>query len=145
VGRVLKRWVLLLGLVATATVVLNLVGAPAPFLIGALLGGLLVAAFATAPDIPEVAGTFGQVMIGASVGTLVTVDLLGDLARHGWVIGLALVATLATSLAWGQVLRYQPGVSAVTASFASIAGGASGVVATPTHVGPHQPVVATKH
>ena len=139
----LKRWVLLLGLVATATATLYLVGAPAPFLIGALVGGLLVAAFATAPDIPEVAGTFGQVMIGASVGTLVTVDLLGDLARHGWVIGLALVGTLATSLAWGQVLRYQPGVSAVTASFASIAGGASGVVATARDVGADEPVVAT--
>lgn len=134
---------LLLGLVAAATAVLYLVGAPAPFLIGALLGGLLVAAFATAPDIPAAAGTFGQVMIGASVGTLVTVDLLGDLARHGWVIGFALVGTLATSLAWGQVLRYQPGVSAVTASFASIAGGASGVVATARDVGADEPVVAT--
>ena len=134
---------LLLGLVAAATAALYLVGAPAPFLIGALVGGLVVAAFATAPAIPESAGTFGQVMIGASVGTLVTVDLLEDLARHGWVIGLALVGTLATSLAWGQLLRYQPGVSAVTASFASIAGGASGVVATAREVGADEPVVAT--
>ena len=139
----LRRWALLVGLVAVATTALSLLDAPAPYLIGALVGGLLVAACSTAPAIPVSAGTFGQVMIGASVGTLVTVDLLEDLARHGWVIGLALVATLATSLAWGQVLRHQPGVSAVTASFASIAGGASGVVATARDVGADEPVVAT--
>jgi hypothetical protein len=143
VGRVQKRWALLVGLVAAATAVLSLLDAPAPYLIGALVGGLLVAAFSTAPAIPASAGTFGQVMIGASVGTLVTADLLEDLARHGLVIGLALAGTLLTSLAWGQVLRYQPGVSAVTASFASIAGGASGVVATARDVGADEPVVAT--
>ena len=139
----LKRWALLLGLVAVATAVLSLLGTPAPYLLGALVGGLLVALLSTAPKVPAAAGTFGQAMIGASVGTLVTADLLEDLARHGWVIAFALVGTLTTSLAWGQVLRYQPGVSAVTASFASIAGGASGVVATARDVGADEPVVAT--
>jgi len=140
---VLKRWTTLAALVAAATFLLSVVGAPAAYLLGALVGGLVVALLFTPPQIPPAAGTFGQAMIGASVGTLVTGDLLGDLAEHGWVVTFALVGTLATSLAWGQVLRYQPGVSAVTASFASIAGGASGVVATARDVGADEPVVAT--
>lgn len=134
---------LLAGSVAIATALLTLVGAPAAYLLGALVGGLFVALLFTGPRIPAGAGTVGQAVIGASVGTLVTADLLEELVRHGWVIAFALVGTLATSLAWGQVLRYQPGVSVVTASFASIAGGASGVVATARDVGADEPVVAT--
>lgn len=138
-----KRWVLLVGSVAVAIALLTLIGAPAAYLLGALVGGLFVALVFTGPRIPAHAGTVGQAVIGASVGTLVTADLLEELVRHGWVIAFALVGTLASSLAWGQVLRYQPGVSAVTASFASIAGGASGVVATARDVGADEPVVAT--
>ena len=139
----MKRWGLLVGCVAAATAVLSLVGAPAAYLLGALMGALVVALTLGGPAVPARAGTVGQAIIGASVGTLVTTDLLTTLARHGWVIGLALLFTMVSSLAWGQVLRYQPGVSAVTASFASIAGGASGVVATARDVGADEPVVAT--
>ncbi|RYU08861.1 AbrB family transcriptional regulator [Nocardioides iriomotensis] len=139
----MKRWSLLVACVAAATAVLSLVGAPAAYLLGALVGALVVALTVGGPQVPARAGTVGQAVIGASVGTLVTADLLTTLARHGWVIGLALLFTMVSSLAWGQVLRYQPGVSAVTASFASIAGGASGVVATARDVGADEPVVAT--
>lgn len=140
----MKRWTLLVVSVAVATTVLTLVGAPAAYLLGALIGGLVVSLTTKAPlEIPARAGTVGQAIIGASVGTLVSVQLLETLARHGWIIAFALLFTMVTSLAWGQVLRYQPGVTPVTASFASIAGGASGVVATAREVGADEPIVAT--
>lgn len=139
----MKRWTLLLGSVAVATTVLSLAGAPAAYLLGALVGGLVVALTGTGPALPRHSGTVGQAVIGASVGTLVSIGLLETLARHGVVIALALAFTMVSSLAWGQVLRYQPGVTPVTASFASIAGGASGVVATARDVGADEPIVAT--
>lgn len=139
----LKRWGGLVVLVAAATAVLDLVGAPAPFLLGALVATLVLALRSWAPEVPGPVGTFGQILIGISVGTLITADLFDIFAEHGGVVALALAGTLASSLAWGQVLRLQPGVSAVTASFASIAGGAAGVVATARDAGADQPVVAT--
>ena len=139
----IRRWLLLLGLAAVAVTVLAAVGAPAPALLGAMVGGLVVSLTSRAPEIPRQAGTVGQAVIGVSVGTLVSADLLDTLARHGGVIALALLATLLVSLAWGQILRLRPGVSATTATFASIAGGASGVVATARDVGADEPVVAT--
>ena len=139
----MRRWGLLAAAVAAATAVLTLVGAPAAFHLGALVRGRAVAQTVGGPPQPARAGTAGQAVIGASVGTLVSVDLLEELARHGVVIAAALVFTMVSSLAWGQVLRYQPGVSPVTASFAAIAGGASGVVATAREVGADEPVVAT--
>lgn len=137
------RWVVLLTLVAAATAALTLLGAPAPYLLGALVAGLLLALTSRAPRVPDPAVTAGQAVIGVSVGLLITPRLLGTFAENGVVLGAALVATLAISLAWGQVLRLQPGVSPVTASFASIAGGASGVVATAREAGADEPVVAT--
>ncbi|QNN54560.1 AbrB family transcriptional regulator [Nocardioides mesophilus] len=139
----LRRWLLLGVLVAASIGALTLAGAPAPYLLGALVGGLVTSMAAQAPDVPRSAGTLGQAVIGVSVGTLVTVELLDTFAEHGWVIALALAGTLLSSLAWGQVLRLQPGVTATTASFASIAGGASGVVATARDAGADEPVVAT--
>ncbi len=138
-----KRWLLLALLVAVSIGALTLLDAPAPYLLGALVGGLLASLCAQAPDLPARAGPLGQAVIGVSVGTLVSVELLDTLAEHGWAIALALAATLLSSLAWGQVLRLQPGVTATTASFASIAGGASGVVATAREAGADEPVVAT--
>ncbi len=139
----MKRWGILAASVAVATGVLIAVDAPAAFLLGALVGALVVALLAPGPAIPTYAGTVGQATIGASVGTLVSIELLDTLARHGWIIAFALVTTMVTSLAWGQVLRFQPGVTPVTASFSSIAGGASGVVATAREVGADEPIVAT--
>lgn len=139
----IRRWLLLLGLGGAAVTALAVVGAPAPALLGAMLGGLVVSLMSRAPEIPRQAGTVGQAVIGVSVGTLVSADLVDTLARHGWVIALALLGTLLVSLAWGQILRLRPGVSATTATFASIAGGASGVVATARDVGADEPVVAT--
>ncbi|MGA9748545.1 MAG: AbrB family transcriptional regulator [Nocardioides sp.] len=139
----MKRWGLLVVCVVVATTVLTAVEAPASYLLGSLVGALVVALVAPGPAIPAYGGTLGQAIIGTSVGTLVTVGLLGTLAEHGWVLAFALVTTMVTSLAWGQVLRFQPGVTPVTASFASIAGGASGVVATAREVGADEPIVAT--
>ena len=139
----MRRWALLVVAVAGATAVLSLAGAPAAYLLGALVGALVVALTLGGPDVPARSSTIGQAVIGASVGTLVSVDLLETLARHGWVISLALLFTMVSSLAWGQVLRFQPGVTAVTASFSSIAGGAAGVDATARDVGADEPIVAT--
>ena len=64
----MRRWGLLAAAVAAATAVLTLVGAPAAFLLGALIGGLVVALTIGGPHVPARAGTVGQAVIGASVG-----------------------------------------------------------------------------
>lgn len=125
------------------TGLLVLVGAPAPYLLGPLGAGLVVALRDRAPDVPQAAGTASQGLIGVSVGVLVTPRVLATFADNALALVTALAATLAVSLGWGQLLRLQPEVSAVTATFASIAGGASGVVATAREAGADEPVVAT--
>ena len=79
----MKRWGLLVVSVAVATTFLTLLEAPASYLLGSLIGALVVSLAAPGPAIPAYGGTLGQAIIGTSVGTLVTVALLTTLAGTG--------------------------------------------------------------
>ena len=138
-----RPWVWLVACVGTATGILGVLSAPTPYLMGGLLGSLAVSLKGLGPRFPERLTDLGQGVIGASTGALLSGDLLRTFWSDGVAICVALVATIALSLAWGQVLRLRSGVTKTTAAFASIAGGASGVLAIARDVGADEPVVAT--
>lgn len=91
--------------------------------------------------LPRWAFTIGQAVIGVTIGTEVDVATLDDLGS-AWPAVLAVsVATLVISVLAGQLLRLHRGVSAVTASFSSVAGGASGMAAIAHDLGADDRVV----
>jgi membrane AbrB-like protein len=128
--------------VAAASVVLTLLAFPSPLLFGGLVGGLVLA-LAPTRDVamPGWSITAGQGVIGVTIGAIVDVDTLVGLGGD-WPAVIAIsVATLVLSVLAGQLLRLHRGVSPVTASFAMVAGGASGMTAISRDLGADDRVV----
>lgn len=138
-----RSWLLLAVLVVGCSAALSLAGLPSPVLFGALIAGLVMALGARqVPEVPEMAFTGAQAVLGVSIGVLFDPDTLAGL-RHDWFPVLAVsLATLVVSVAAGFVLRLHRSVSAATGAFAMVAGGASGIVAIARELGADDRVVA---
>jgi membrane AbrB-like protein len=93
-------------------------------------------------DVPGVAATAGQAVIGVAMGSLVDLETLRTVAEN-WLPVLAVtVGTLALSLGAGLLLRLQRGISPVTGAFSMIAGGASGIIVMARELGADERMVA---
>jgi membrane AbrB-like protein len=141
--RLLLDWgvVLLVGIaVGGLFTVLSVPSAP---LFGGLVAGLGRALLGRARlALPRPAGTGAQAVIGVSIGALVQTGTLRTVVQHWLPVLLVTVATLLVSLAAGQLMRLQRGVSPVTGAFSMIAGGASGITAMARDLGADEQVVA---
>lgn len=135
-------WSWLLGLVAAVTGAFVLLHVPTAVLFGGLIGALIFALTTRhAVTLPRFAFLLGQLIVGITVGAMVDLPALKAFGSH-WVLILSItVATLVISVVSGQVLRLHRGISPVTASFAMIAGGASGMTALAHDLGADDRVV----
>ncbi len=136
-----------LGVVVAAGVlaglVLGLLGVPSAALFGGLLAGVVRALTRPARlALPRASMTAAQAVIGGTIGALVQLSTLTALGAHWVSVLLVTLGTLALSLLAGQVLRLRPGISAVTAAFSMIAGGASGITAMARDLGADDRLVA---
>lgn len=134
---------MLLGaLVAGVSALLGALGLPSPVLFGGLLGGLAFALGSSrSVSVPSWTFTIGQGIIGVTVGASVDFDTLADLGGDWPAVLVISVVTLVLSVVAGQLLRLHRGVTPVTASFASVAGGASGMAAVANDLGADDRVV----
>jgi uncharacterized protein len=121
----------------------DVLGLPSPTLFGGLVAGLVRAlAVERRAEVPSPAATAAQAVIGVAMGALVDLETLRAVAANWLPVLLAIVATLALSLAAGLVLRLQPGISPVTGAFSMIAGGASGIIVMARELGADERMVA---
>jgi len=133
---------MLIVLVGGISVALSLLGFPSPLLFGGLLGGLVFALGSSREvSVPKWSFTIGQGIIGVTIGAIVDWETLADLGGDWPVVIVISIVTLALSVVAGQLLRLHRGVSAVTASFSSVAGGASGMTAIAHDLGADDRVV----
>src|SRR3954453_1313026 len=86
--------------------------------------------------------TAAQAVIGVTIGALVRLSTLGAIGEHWLPVLLVTIGTLVLSLAAGQLLRLQRGISPVTGAFSMIAGGASGITAIARDLGADEQGVA---
>jgi uncharacterized protein len=120
-----------------------LIGLPSPALFGGLLAGLVRAlAVPTRIAVRAPATTAAQVAIGVAMGALIDLETLRAVAADWLPVLLVTVGTLTLSLAAGQALRLQRGISPVTGAFAMIAGGASGIIVMARELGADERMVA---
>ena len=128
---------------AVAGLLLDLLGVPSAALFGGLLAGLVRAlAVRTRLRMPRIAMSAAQAVIGVTIGALVRLGTLATIGEHWLPILLVTLATLVLSLAAGQLLRLQRGISRVTGAFSMIAGGASGITAMAHDLGADERMVA---
>lgn len=139
--RVVGSWLGLAVLVAVPWWAFARLGLPSPSLFGGLLGGLAHALLWRPPvRFPARAFALGQALVGAAVGSALSFASLGALGADAPAVVVVTVATVLVSIGFGQLLRLH-GVSPVTATFAAIAGGASGMVALAHDLGADDRVV----
>nr|MCW2727920.1 ammonia monooxygenase [Aeromicrobium sp.] len=135
-------WALLIALVVGVSAAFTLLDVPTPLLFGGLIGGVLFALSSARPvSVPGWSFTIGQGIIGVTIGAVVDWRTLADLGSDWPAVIVITVATLLVSVLAGQLLRLHRGVSAVTASFSSVAGGASGMTAIARDLGADDRVV----
>lgn len=142
--RAVAVWAAVLLAVAGVAAALAAAGLSDAALFAALLVGLVVALVVpgTTPRQPRWVASSGQAVIGVLSGALVQPATLAALAGTWWAVAGTVVATLAISVLAGAVLARHRDVDLVTASFALVAGGASGVTAMSRELGADQRVVA---
>ena len=126
----LRFWIAVAALYAVAAVALSLAGAPTPFLFaGVLAGGVCALSLPDPRPFPQNVRQVGLAVVGVAAGSKIDADVARTLGSQPVAVIGGVVATLALSVAAGQLLRFSPHVNGQTAIFASIAGGASGVSA----------------
>jgi membrane AbrB-like protein len=123
--------------------VLDLLGLPSPALFGGLVAGLVRALAVPAPAaVPERASTVAFAVVGVTIGALVDLDTLRQVASEWLAVLLVTVGTLALSIVAGLLLRLQGGISPMTGAFSMIAGGATGITAMARELGADARMVA---
>ena len=126
-----------------AALLFGVLGLPSPTLLGGLLAGLVRAlAFSRRIRVPTPAVAASQAVVGVALGTLVDLDTLRAVAVNWLPVLLVTLGTLVVSLAAGQALRLQRGISPVTGAFALIAGGAAGITVMARELGADERMVA---
>jgi membrane AbrB-like protein len=142
--RSLRPWLLLIVVAAVASTAFTLADLPTPLLFGGLVGGLVYAISRPAAPLklPERWFIGGQAVVGVLVGASVDWRALGDLGWSWLVVVVVSCFSLVVSVLAGQLLL-RHGVSRVTATFSSIAGGAAGLTAIADELGADSRVVAS--
>jgi len=133
-----------LGLVTAASGwALGQAGLPSSYLFAALLLGLAVALVAPGRiGVPPVAFAAAQAMTGVTLGASMRSSSLTAVAHDWLAVALVSVATLAISLAAGQLLSRITFVDPPTGALGMVAGGASGIVAMADELGADGRLVA---
>lgn len=139
----IRAWATTALFATIASVAFTLIGMPSPVLFGALVGGVVYAVLGSHRlSLPEPCFTFGQAVVGVTIGALVDMQTLGALGTDLAPILGACIATLVISVAGGYALRVRRDMSLATGVFAMVAGGASGVTAIAHELGADERVVA---
>jgi uncharacterized protein len=133
-----------LGLVIAASGwALGRAGLPSSYLFAALLVGLAVAlALPERAGVPHFAFAAAQAVTGVALGASMRSSSLTAVAHDWLAVTLVSAATLAISLAAGQLLARFTFVDAPTGALGMVAGGASGIVAMADELGADGRLVA---
>jgi membrane AbrB-like protein len=137
-----RFWIALTLLFGLVVFVFSGVGAPSPYLLaGVVAGGASAVGMPEPQRFPEPLRHLGLAVIGVAAGANIDADVVATVLDEPAAVLGGVGATLAVSMAAGQLLRLSPNVSGVTAIFASIAGGASGVTAVARDMGADEAIV----
>lgn len=127
-----------------AIVVMHVVQAPSPFLLGGLVGGAAFAlAFRASWDLPDPVRQLGTAVVGVGAGTLLDSNVIHLIADAPVAVTLGIVVSLVFSLLTGVILLASASITMPTALLSSVAGAAIGVTAMARDLDADEAVVST--
>jgi membrane AbrB-like protein len=139
----LRRWLIVAGATAVASVAGSAAGIPAPSLFAGLLVGLvwvLVTHNYLGPPRPAVVAA--QAVIGAALGAYFEPETLAGAAEQWPAVTLGVLGTLVVSLLAGLLVSGLTGLDRPTALLGLVAGGAAGIVTMSDELGADGRLVA---
>ncbi|WP_169741937.1 AbrB family transcriptional regulator [Prauserella rugosa] len=137
-----REWAVLVVLFGVASAVFAVAGLPSPYLFAGVVAGAVVTLTSRRDvTLPNVGRRAGMTVIGVAAGSMLDAGLLRTLAAQPVLLLSGVLLTVVVTMGIGQLLRLSPHVTASTAVFASIAGGASGVSAAAREVGADEVIV----
>lgn len=141
----LWAWTLALALGAGGGWVFTLVGAPLPWMLGAIFANLIAAMAGLAPRVPHPLRLGMVAVLGVMLGSAFTPDILDQI--DDWVVSMAgllvyvILATGAVVLFFRRVVRYGP----VTSYFSAAPGGLTEMILVGTSMGGDERVISLVH
>lgn len=138
-----RHWFIVLGTALPAALLAGWLGLPAAWLVGPLLGSMLLAlAAGVRLAMPRRMDLASQAVVGVVISQSFRTTSLGAIAAH-WLPVLAVTAgTLALSLGGGALLARLSSLDPATATLGTIPGGAGGMVAMSEALGADPRLVA---
>ena len=138
------RWLCVAFTVFIAARGLGTAGFPTSALYAALLVGVGYALIARRRplDVPATAMTFGQAVIGVTLGAQLDAATVGTVTSNWLAVSTVTLATLAVSLGVGVGVARLTGIGLATGTLGLVAGGATGIVAIADELGADSRLVA---
>ncbi|PBC43762.1 ammonia monooxygenase [Rhodococcus sp. ACPA4] len=125
-----RFWFTLAGVFALITLLLVAIGAPSPYLFAGVVAGAICTLSLSSPQkMPSQGRGLALGVIGVQAGSMIDSSVVDGVLKYPAITMGGAVATLAITMGCGQLLRLSPHINGSTATFASIAGGASGLTA----------------
>jgi len=139
-----RFWLAVAVLLAVAATALSILGVPSAFLFaGVFAGGVCALCSSTPRRLPASADRLAFGIVGVVAGSMLDRSVLEFAIDQPLATLGSTAATLAITIVVGQLLRVSPHVDGTTATFASIAGGASGLTALAREVHADDAVVVS--
>ena len=139
-----RFWLAVAVLLALTATALSILGVPSAFLFaGVVAGGVCALCSPTPRRLPAVADGLAFGIVGVVAGSMLDRSVVEFAIDRPLATLGSTAATLAITVLVGQLLRISPHVHGTTATFASIAGGASGLTALAREVHADDAVVVS--
>jgi membrane AbrB-like protein len=112
-------WLSLLGLSLGLAIALELIGAPAAFMLGAMIAGIGITARGWQLKLPPALNNIAQAIIGCLIGSSISFDLLPHSANAAWLFASITLVVFVISLGVGIVvsrIQVLPGTTGIWGS-----------------------------
>lgn len=141
----MKSWAILAVVFVLITIPLTAAGAPSPHLFAGVAAGAVCALGRPSAQLTMSAFARGLALgiIGVQAGSMIDKTVVATIVDKPLITVGAAVSTLAITMLCGQLLRFSRHISASTATFSSIAGGASGLTAMARELDADETVVVS--
>ncbi|WP_404384100.1 AbrB family transcriptional regulator [Caenispirillum salinarum] len=141
----LAAWALALVLGSAGGWVFSEIGAPLPWMLGAIFANLIAAMSGLTPKVPQTLRMAMVTVLGVMLGSAFTPDILDSLGNWVWSLaGLFVYVIAATGLVilfFRRVVRYGP----VTSYFSAAPGGLTEMILVGTSMGGDEKVISLVH
>lgn len=124
----IRNWAILIIVVSLITVILATIGLPAAYLLGPMIGGLILSAKGMHFKVSKLAAAFCQGVIGMMIAQGIPISFISEAAKEGPLFAFLILGVILLSFTLGWILASRQILPGSTAIWGSSPGAASAMV-----------------